>query len=97
MLRLARFSSKLDFTIDPETSSAAKTLSPNVLKLTPERIRDEIFKAAEQTGDKFARYLTVLDELGILELILPEVTNMKGFLHSELHHPEGAYVRKILK
>ncbi len=89
MLRIARFSSKLGFEIDKETKDAVKNLASNVKKLSIERVKDEIFKAASQDGDKFAKYLTELDDMGILELILPEVVKMKEFKHYEEYHPEG--------
>jgi len=89
MLRAARFSAKLGFDIEPETKQAAKELSSNVKKLAPERIKDEIFKAASDSGDRFAKFLVELDDMGILELILPEVTKLKEFEHNLEHHPEG--------
>lgn len=89
MLRVARFSSKLGFNIDKETKNAIKDLASNVNKLSIERVKEEIFKAASQDGDKFAKYLTELDDMGILELILPEVVKMKEFKHYEEYHPEG--------
>lgn len=92
LMRTARFSAKLGFKIDPETQKAAKELAPNVAKLSPERIRDEIIKAASQSGDKFADYILDLDKLGILEIILPEIVKQKEFTHFIEHHPEGKYV-----
>jgi len=89
MMRAARFASKLDMDIDPKTKKAIKKLSPNILNLSPERIRDEILKAASQSGDVFARYIEMLADLKILRLILPEVLNMKYFKHNLQHHPEG--------
>lgn len=89
MLRVARFSSKLGFDVDPDTKQAVKDLAGNVAKLAPERIKDEIWKAAAQTGDKFAKYLTFLDEVGILEIILPEITKLKGMEHQPQFHPEA--------
>lgn len=89
MLRVARFSSKLGFDVDPDTKQAVKDLATNVTKLAPERVKDEIWKAASQSGDKFAKYLTFLDEVGILEIILPEITKLKGMEHQPQHHPEG--------
>jgi len=97
ILRAARFAAKLGFTIDKDTKAAAKKLSSHITKLSPERIKDEIIKAASQEGSKFADYILQLDELGILEIILPEITKQKGYEHHIEHHPEGAYVRKILK
>ena len=88
MMRLARFSSKLGFEIDPETKKAAKKLSPNILSLAPERIKDELLKSAAQSGEKFAEYIQILADLKILRLILPEVMNLKWFRENLQHHPE---------
>lgn len=92
IMRLARFSSKLGFEIEPNTKKAASKLAFNITKLSPERIRDEILKSAEQSGDKFADYIIQLDELGILKLILPEIVRQKEFLHHHEHHPESPTV-----
>jgi tRNA nucleotidyltransferase/poly(A) polymerase len=96
MMRAARFASRFDLEIDPETSKAVKDLAPNILKLSVERVKDEIWKAAGQTGDKFAKYLIYLDEMGILELILPEITKLKGMEQKIEHHPEGDVWQHIL-
>ena len=88
MMRLARFSSKLGFEIDSETKKAAKKLSPNILSLAPERIKDELMKSAAQSGEKFAEYIQILGDLKILRLILPEVMNLKWFRENLQHHPE---------
>ena len=89
MLRVARFSSRLGFDIEPDTVKAAKELRNNVSKLAPERIKDEFVKAASMSGDKFAKYILDLDKMGILEIIFPEIVKMKEFLHHVEHHPEG--------
>jgi len=89
MLRAARFSSKLGFEIDSETKNAAKDMADNVNKITKERITMELIKAASQSGYKFAKYLMILDELGILKIILPEITKLKELYHQEKHHPEA--------
>ena len=88
MMRLARFSSKLDFDIDPKTKKAAQKLSPNILSLSPERVKEELMKSAAQSGEKFASYIKILDELKILKHVLPEVMNLKWFRENLQHHPE---------
>ena len=88
MMRAARFSAKLDLKIDPDTKKAIKKLSKNILDLPVERIKDELMKAASSSGDKFARYIEILDELKMLKLILPEVVNLKWFKENLHHHPE---------
>jgi len=62
ILRSGRFASKLGFDIDKETGKAMKNMSKDVTKLSPERIKDELMKAAAQSGDKFARYIEILDK-----------------------------------
>jgi len=88
MMRLARFSSKLDFEIDPKTKKAAQKLSPNILSLAPERVKEELLKSAAQSGEKFADYIKILDELRILRHVLPEVMNLKWFRENLQFHPE---------
>lgn len=89
MMRVARFSSKLGFKIDKETKKAIEANKEGITKVSPERIREELMKMASQTGDKFADALQILDEVGILKIILPEIVKMKEFEHSKEDHPEG--------
>jgi tRNA nucleotidyltransferase/poly(A) polymerase len=88
MLRLPRFAAKLGFDIDKDTEKAAKKLSSNIKDLPPERIRDELIKAASQSGDKFANYIILLEKLKLLKYILPEIMNLKWFKENLKHHPE---------
>jgi len=88
MMRLARFSAKLNFDIEKGTEKAAQKLSQNIAGLAPERIKDELMKSASQSGDKFAKYIEILDKLKLLKFILPEVMNLKWFRENLHHHPE---------
>jgi len=88
MLRAPRFAAKLGMKIDPETKKAVQKLADNIKDLAPERIKDELIKAASQTGDKFAKYILLLDKLKLLKHILPEVMNLKWFKENLHHHPE---------
>ena len=88
MMRLPRFASKLGFEIEKGTEKAAQKLSTNIQNLPPERIKDELIKAASQSGDKFANYIIQLDKLKLLRFILPEVVNLKWFKERLDFHPE---------
>jgi len=88
-LRVVRFAGKLGFDIDPKTADAIKTHKDKLTGLSPERIKDEIWKMASQSGDKFANSLRLMDTLGILDIILPEVSLMKTTKETESHHPEA--------
>lgn len=59
--------------------------------LAPERIKDELFKMADGTGANFAKALRLLDDVGILDIILPEIKKLQTTKETPEHHPE-AYV-----
>ena len=88
ILRMIRFASKTGFSIEPNTFEAAKELAPLIAKLSSERIRDEMYKAAG-SGTSLAKFVQGLDSIGLLETILPEVYQMKDLKHNPKHHPEG--------
>jgi len=89
IIRLARFAAKLDFGIDKDTKKAAKYMAKDIHILAVERIKDEILKAAELGGVKFAKYIQLLDEQKILQEILPEVHALKFKPETKEHHPES--------
>ena len=91
ILRLFRFAAKLDFTIEEDTFAAAchnkwRLLDRN--QISPESIAKEFYKAA-YNGPQLARFLELLNHAKILEDLLPEFTDLIGFEHSPIHHPEG--------
>jgi tRNA nucleotidyltransferase/poly(A) polymerase len=88
MLRAPRFASKFGLEIEKGTEKAIQKLSTNIKELAPERIHDELIKAASQSGDKFANFIIQLDKLKLLKFILPEVLNLKWFRENLRHHPE---------
>lgn len=95
ILRAFRFAAKLGFGIESETRKAASELKDLINGLSAERVRDEMFKAAE-SGESLARYIEHLDNAGILEIILPELHILKQRPHSPKWHPEGdSYVHTL--
>ena len=44
MLRAIRFAARLGFTIEPETLEAIRQLAPLILRISPERIREELLR-----------------------------------------------------
>jgi len=89
MMRAVRFSGKLGFDIEPKTKEAIKQNVHKLKDLSPERIKDELFKMASQSGNKFADTLAILDEVGMLGIILPELMKLKDFREVEEFHPEA--------
>jgi tRNA nucleotidyltransferase/poly(A) polymerase len=92
MMRAARFAAAEGFIIEKSTRRAIRRLFRLVRKVTPERIRGEIIKAAKKSGPEFANFIMILDDLKLLYQILPEVASMKYFNHDMVHHPEGLSV-----
>jgi tRNA nucleotidyltransferase/poly(A) polymerase len=89
MMRAVRFSGKLGFDIDVETKDSIKKNKDLIKNISIERVKDELIKMASQEGNKFADSILMLDEVGILDIILPEITKLKQFKETERHHPEA--------
>ena len=89
LLRSIRFASRLGFDIENETKKAIKRHSHTIHSVSPERIRDELFKMAGEDGKSFARSIQLMDRTGLLKQILPEVKSLQGFVQNMRHHPEG--------
>ena len=76
ILRAVRQAAVLNFHILPETRSLMRqaiSLLPNV---SPERLRDELFRILD--GPRPDTSMRALDILGALPFILPELTELKG-------------------
>lgn len=87
MLRAVRFAAELGFAIEPRTFGAIRELAPAILRISAERVRDELFRIL--TGSAPRRGFELLDEAGLLGHILPEVERMKGVEQPPEYHPEG--------
>lgn len=95
MLRAIRFATRFDFTIEPITFRAIQDNAHSINDISTERIRDELYKMAEQTGECFVEAILLLKATGLLKQILPEIDCMDKYEHTITTHPEGFYVVKI--
>ncbi len=87
LLRCVRFASTLGFEIDPATWEAVRSMAAEIQTVSAERIRGELTKTL--TGGNPGRGLDLLDQSGLLEIILPEISAMKGVEQPPQFHPEG--------
>ncbi len=87
MLRAIRFAARLNFVIEPKTMAAMQRLHASILRIAPERIRDELGRIL--TDGNARRGFELLDESGLLADLLPEVAAMKGVEQPPQYHPEG--------
>lgn len=94
MLRAVRFAARLGFSIDPGTLEAIRRCAPSILKISAERIRDELIRILTEGGARYG--MELLDESGLLACILPEVRAFHGVEQPPEFHPEGDVWRHVL-
>jgi poly(A) polymerase len=87
MLRAVRFAARLGFAIEPATAAAIRQLAAQIHVVSPERIRDEITLILTEGGARPG--FELLDQLGLLPRILPEITKLHGVQQPPEYHPEG--------
>ena len=76
IFRAVRFASQLKFKIHDNLIESMSILRERIKILNSERIVDELHKIL--MSDKPSSAFITLDKVGILELIIPELTNLKG-------------------
>ena len=87
LLRGVRFAAALGFQIEPSTWAALRAAAGSITAVSAERIRDELVKIFLHPSR--LRGFDLLDESGLLEVLLPEVSAMKGCEQPPEFHPEG--------
>ena len=88
MLRAARFASRLGFSIEAETATAIEKEAPLVARISPERIQTELTRLLLEAKHP-GQAILLLESLGLLNIILPEVADMRGQEQPPEFHPEG--------
>lgn len=96
LLRAVRFSSQLKFNIEEKTFQAIKKDAHLIEHVSNERIRDELFKIFET--EKAYDGMMLLDEIGILDVIFPELAKGKGISQSRpgRHHTTDVFTHNVL-
>jgi poly(A) polymerase len=87
LMRAVRFAARFGYEIEPHTFAAMKKLAPEIVQVSAERLRDELTKILTEGAAR--RGFELLDETGLLEILLPEVARMKGVQQPPEYHPEG--------
>jgi len=82
-MRAVRQSIQLGLRIDPETLADIRAVSPLLAEVSPERVRDELFKMLALP--KPASALRVADAAGLWEGVLPELQPLHGLQLNALH------------
>jgi poly(A) polymerase len=95
MLRGVRFAARFEYEIEPVTFSAIRKLAPQIHQVSQERGREELTKML--TEGRAKRAFELLDQTGLLEQVLPEISAMRGVEQPPQYHPEGdVFVHTLL-
>lgn len=87
MVRAVRFAARFGFSMEPETFAAIRRLAPAASGVSAERLRDELTRLLTEGAAR--RAFELLDETGLLDVLLPEIARMKGVEQPPQFHPEG--------
>ena len=87
LLRAIRFAARLGFRIEPATFEAIRRHHRSILRVSAERVRDELTRILTEGGARPG--FELLDAAGLLAVLLPEVAAMKGVRQPPDYHPEG--------
>ena len=95
MLRAVRFAARFEYAIDAGTFAAIQKLACEIQMVSRERVRDELTRMLTEGHGR--RAFLLLDESGLLEHVLPEISKMKGVQQPPEYHPEGdVFVHTLL-
>lgn len=83
VLRAIRFSTELDFEIEPETEKAMLDLGHLLVNISKERIRDEFIKMI--MSDRPMNALLLLKKLNLLQHVAPELEKTVGIEQGGIH------------
>lgn len=86
MLRAARFTSQLGFTVSESTVQAMHELAPRLSIVSVERVCDELSKLL-RTDDPVPG-IRLLVETGIAQLVLPEIPALRLEIDEHAHHKD---------
>ncbi len=84
MMRAVRFACQLGFEVERATREAILSNQSKLRFVSQERIRDELIKIL--TSPQPAQGIRLLDEVGLLVRILPEVAKAKGVRQNKHHY-----------
>lgn len=83
ILRAVRFSVDLNLKIHPDTLQCIRQAVDLLPEVSPERIRDELFRILTQSNPSSS--VRILDKLNVLEYVLPEIVRLKNIQQSPPH------------
>ena len=87
LLRAVRFATRFEFEIAEETWEALEAFAPDISRISPERIRDELDRIWVHPNRVLGFDLLV--KSGLMLAIFPEILKLQGCEQPPQWHPEG--------
>ncbi len=78
LVRAARFAARFGLRIEPATEAAIRRHAAAAASLSGERVREELLRILGSDRAAPSAALLLLEELGLLEVILPELAALRG-------------------
>jgi poly(A) polymerase len=92
MMRAARFTAQLGFTVDEVTREAMSSMADRIEIVSAERVRDELSKLL--MADEPRRGLELLVETGLADEVIPEIPALR-LEADEHHHHKDVYQHSL--
>lgn len=86
MMRAARFASQLDFVVAEDVTQAMRDMAGRITIISAERVRDELIKLI--MSDKPRTGISMLVDVGLAEIVLPEIPKLKLEIDEHHHHKD---------
>jgi poly(A) polymerase len=89
IMRAARFTAQLGFTVAPEVAAAMRQLAPRLAVVSAERIRDELTKLLLAPGPRGpVRGIELMVDTGVADVVLPEVPRLRLETDEHMRHKD---------
>ena len=89
IMRAARFTAQLGFTVTPEVAAAMRELAPRLAVVSAERIRDELTKLMLAPGARGpVRGIELMVDTGVADVVLPEVPRLRLETDEHMRHKD---------
>jgi poly(A) polymerase len=86
MMRAARFTAQLGFTLDHDTAAAMEAMADRIGNISAERVCEELSKLLR--SDRPRRGLELLVESGLAAIVLPEIPALRLEVDEHHHHKD---------
>jgi poly(A) polymerase len=86
MMRAARFTAQLGFTLDHDTAAAMDAMAERIKNISAERVCEELSKLLRT--DRPRRGLELLVECGVAGIVLPEIPALRLEVDEHHHHKD---------